>query len=199
MSGNRRALVLTGTALAALVLLGGCTGDDGGGDETPAATSSADSGDSSAKVDKDAGVTVDKADPDDVIAETTYDVPGRPGDTVRVGIESLTVHGETMELRAVFTPDLPSKAAEKTWNLSDATPDWWTPTLTDREHLKEYFVLSNTGQDWATDRVYASTTPGGSIRYQAWFAAPQDEVATMDLQFQDGWASFENVPITYEG
>lgn len=178
------------TALVPVLALAGCT--SGGTDpvqESPTSSAVADG----------SGITVDDVDPADVIAEATFDVVDQPGDTVTIGIESLVAHGKTMELRLVVTPDFASVAAEDDVSIYDTSSGSnWYPVLTDRDHLKQYYVLSETGLRWETDRVYASAVNGASVRYQAWFAAPEDDVDTLDLLLIDAWPQFEDVPVTYE-
>lgn len=198
-----------GTTVAAVVTFGvvllvsGCAtdsddGSDGGehgSDPTAATSTTAPTG-----TVPDPSIVVDAVDPDAVLAEAVFDVPGSPGDTVRVGVESLVASGPTMELRLVVTPELASPDETSTVRISDLAGDsTWRPTLTDTVHLKEYSILRSSGQRWETDTSQARTTSGTSLRYQAWFAHPEDDAQTFDLAVTAAWPLFEGVPITYEG
>lgn len=189
--------------LGTMLLVGGCATDGSAGADGPERGTSPTAATSTtaptASV-PDPSIVVDAVDPAAVLAEAVFDVPGSPGDTVRVGVESLVASGPTMELRLVVTPELASPDETTTVRISDLAGDsTWRPTLTDTAHLKEYSILRSTGQRWETDTSQARTTSGTSLRYQAWFAHPEDDAQTLDLAVTAAWPLFEGVPITYEG
>ncbi len=131
------------------------------------------------------------------VFDATFPVPGEPDDTVRVEVEPLVVQGKTMELRVWFTPD--SLDEGESANIYELTGSGdLQPALNDLEHLTQYFVLSETGQKWATDTVSAKAAGGEPVLFQAWFAAPTEQVEALDLSLVASWAPFENVPVTYE-
>jgi hypothetical protein len=37
-----------------------------------------------------------------------------------------------------------------------------------------------------------------SVGYQAFFAAPEDEISTIDVRLAESWPVFEDVPLTFE-
>ncbi|WP_448630460.1 hypothetical protein [Cellulomonas soli] len=187
----RIARALPVPVLLVALTLGGCTSGSDATDATSVAPTDA-------AVVADPGITVDQVDPDAVLAEATFDVVDQPGDKVTIGVESLVVEGKTMELRLIVTPLFTSVDADETVSIYDtASGTNWSPTLTDRENLKQYFILSETGLRWQTDVVYSAAVSGASVRYQAWFAAPQDDVDTLDVMITDAWPQFEDVPVTY--
>ena len=54
------------------------------------------------------------------VVEQTVSLPDAPDDKAVVGIQSLTVEGETMVLRLVITPDLASVDDDEAVSLGDA-------------------------------------------------------------------------------
>lgn len=181
-----RTSVLVSVVLVGALGLAGCTGGD---DPEPSATRSAASADAP-------GGTVQQAG---TVFEATFTEPGDPDSGVRVEVEPLVVQGRTMELRVWFTPDDESLADGDTVNIYEMTGDGdLHPALNDLEHLTQYFVLSETGQGWATDTVSADAANGEPVLYQAWFAAPAQKVESLDLSLVASWAPFEDVPVTYE-
>lgn len=198
-----RTTAVAAATLGVVLLVSGCATDGSAGAGRPepgSAPTAVTSTTAPTATVPDPSVVVDAVDPAAVLAEAVFDVPGSPGDTVRVGVESLVASGPTMELRLVVTPELASPDENATVRISDLAGDsTWRPTLTDTAHLKEYSILRSSGQRWETDTSQARTTSGTSLRYQAWFAHPEDDAQTLDLAVTAAWPLFEGVPITYEG
>lgn len=180
-----RSSVVVTVMVVGVLGLAGCTGGD---DPEP-------SGTGSAAADAPGG-TVQQAG---TVFDATFPVPGNTDAAVRVEVEPLVVQGKTMELRVWFSPDDDSLADGETENIYGMTGEGdLHPALNDLEHLTQYFVLSETGQHWATDTVSAEAGAGEPVLYQAWFAAPTEQVESLDLSLVASWAPFENVPVTYE-
>ena len=180
-----RASFVVAVVVAGMLGLAGCTGGD---DPEPSGTGTAAA--------EAPGGTVRQAG---TVYDATFGVPGNTDASVRVEVEPLVVQGKTMELRVWFTPDVESLADGETVNIYELTGEGdLRPALNDLEHLTQYFVLSETGQDWETDNVSAKTVNGEPVLYQAWFAAPVEEVESLDLSLVASWAPFEDVPVTYE-
>lgn len=160
---------------------GAAPGDDAGSGDEPAGTAG-----------------VDFPDPEDVVADATFTVPGTESDEVRFGIESVVVSGRTMELRLVMTPEFDDGGNAA--SVYDALGENVNITLIDRENLKEYRVLeADGGGRWfRTDPVYTEALPGQSVGYQVFFAAPEDEISTIDVRLTESWPVFEDVPLTVE-
>lgn len=169
--------------LVGLVVVGGLTGCFGG-EEEPQATEPPTGATSGPRVQVVEGG-------EGLVEFTTRAQNGYDGD-VRVVVESLTVEGETMELRLRLTP------------LGDDTDEQVTiydmvevrPVLSDLEHLTKYRVLGIPNNDWETD-VFARTPVGEPILYQAWFAAPREKVESLDLSIHASWPSVLDVPVTW--
>lgn len=184
-----RSTVLVTMVLAGVLGLAGCTGRDA---PEASATGTAAADDAA----PDSGGSVQPAG---TVFAGTFAMPRNPDAAVGVEVEPLVVQGKAMELRVWFTPDDDSLEPGDTVNIYAMTGDGdLRPTLNDVEHLTQYFVLSETGQDWETDVVGARTTDGERVLYQAWFAAPTDRVEALDVALVASWAPFENVPVTYE-
>ncbi|MEN5072699.1 hypothetical protein ABE437_02695 [Isoptericola cucumis] len=203
-------------AVVSLLALGACSSggpdaefDDAGTAETTAgAESPAD--DAAESPDATSGATdedgaesggtpgVDFPDPEDVVADATFTVPGTEDDEVRFGIESIVVSGRTTELRLVMTPEFDDGG--KAASFYDAVDRDTQITLIDRENLKEYRVLEadGGGRWYESDAVHTKALPGQSVGYQAFFAAPEDDITTVDVKLADSWPVFEDVPLTFE-
>lgn len=181
---------LAALALAGALTLAGCTSsaDDepGAGSAGPGAEQDADP-----PADGDAQPTgvigVDFPDPDDVIADATFAAPGTQDD-VRVGIESLTVRGDFIELRLVFTPLYGDEPVSVFSMLGESS----NIDLIDRANLKEY------REGYGTDPVDARAAQGESVGYQVFYAAPEDDIDVVDVKVHDSWPVFEDVPLTSE-
>ena len=196
-------------AVVTLLALSACTPTGPSAEfDDPAATQSADdttgaSGDDTAEeggADEPAGtVGVDFPDPEKVVADATFTVPGTESDKVRFGIESIVVSDRTMELRLVMTPEFDDGGSAA--SVYDALGQNVSVALIDRENLKEYQVLqADGGGRWfRTDPIYAKALPGVSVGYQMFFAAPEDEITTIDVRLAESWPVFEDVPLTFEG
>jgi len=179
--------------LAGAIVLVGCTGGD---DPEPTGTAATQGGTAQgATAGTPTGSTA--AAPAGVVSGT-FPIVGSESGTVDVSIESLTVDGKTLELRAWFTPH-DSSAAGDPISLNTMTDDTLRPSLNDVNGLAQYFVLSDTGQEWETDTHDAAAVDGTPVLYQAWFAAPESHAQTLDVQLVASWPPFENVPVTYAG
>jgi hypothetical protein len=115
-------------------------------------------------------------------------------DSVTVGVSSLKLdpNGKTMTLRLVFTPSITSTTNPANTMSLFATGGSY-PILLDRTHLKRYRVIGV--GNYASD---SSTTRAGNGRsMEAWFgfAAPQDDVSSLELTVNSSWPSFLNVPV----
>lgn len=131
-----------------------------------------------------------------VIAEQEFKVPGSQ-DTVTVGVQSLIVEGKTMKLQLVITPDFSSVSDTAKTSIYDAFGKTSIrPKLVDRVNLKEYSLISDTGQQWSTYAVNADTTNHEPIIWWGMYAAPEDENAVFDLRVIDTMEEFVDVPVT---
>ena len=176
-------------ALAMACLLTACSGGD---DPSPAAAPSSAGGQPDA-----AGAGVDELSPADAIVEQTFAVPQDPQDKTTVGILALEVQGDVMQLRLAVTPDFTSQGDSDLVSLFSAVGQTtFGPTLVDVEHLKEYSVLTESSQSWrSTDLGTQSRNRTPMLAY-AWYAAPEDDIDSIDVRVTDSWPAFTDVPIT---
>ncbi|MGP5163648.1 hypothetical protein ACTXK2_05890 [Arthrobacter rhombi] len=98
-----------------------------------------------------------------VLAEQEYQLPGTK-DKTTFGVQSLKVEGETMKLTLVMTPDFSSVSDSETLRMYKLTgDDAFEPLLIDRDHLKEYSVMSESSKKWAVDHLKTKTTTGEPV------------------------------------
>ena len=191
-SKARRGLLV---AVAGLVLVSGCSG---GGDGEPAADEPTNTTTAAKEKTggKDSSIKVDKLDPNDVLAKQTVSMPKNPQDTVEFGLQSLTVEGSIATLRLVVTPRFKSESADETISLFDIYGAVNGGIyLLDRKNLKRYDVVRNGPKKFESDSVDTKTVNGTPMAVYAVFAAPQDEIATIDVFVADYWPAFKNVPV----
>jgi hypothetical protein len=136
-------------------------------------------------------------DPADVLAEQTYTVPGSD-DTATIGVHSLTVDGDVMTLRLVFTPDFSSVSDSDAVSVYDIVghAGRFAPMLVDRENLKEYDIVGGSPTEWTSDTVYTQVTNGDPMIWWGVYAAPEDDINTVDIRALDELPEFTDVPIT---
>lgn len=195
MRPARRAALLGATALTMALLAACSSSPDAPAEEGSTAAATGTAGDG-AKAAPASGAGVDDLDPADVVAEQTYTVPGSE-DKVTVGVHSLVVKGDVMVLNLFFTPEFADHPKDEPISVFDMVGAAWDPSLVDRENLKEYTILSeNVTTDWAADQVYTEATNGEPVLWWGGYAAPQDDIDTVDVRVLDELPEFTDVPIT---
>ncbi|KQR17326.1 OmpA family protein [Cellulomonas sp. Leaf334] len=141
----------------------------------------------------DAGLVVPV--PESLEIEQTVDAPGRPGEKLRVGVESLEVRGASMRLRIVVERLGGSSEPATLYELMDRSP--LRPTVADRTRLVEYRTLSNTGQRWSTDELALDLLPGVPVRFEATLPAPLYPTEALAVSVDSRWSTFEDVPVAF--
>lgn len=194
---------LAAVAVVAALALTACSEDPA--DFDPAGSGSGTGGNESAEgddqgagADADGTVTVgvNTIDTAQVLAEQTYQIPGTE-DEATFGVHSLVVEGDVMRLYLTYTPDFASAEDDEVVTLWDLVDPWkFRPVLIDRENLKEYSVISDTGQDWSLGAQDVETVNGGTAVWWGVYAAPEDDIDTFDLRILEGMPEFTDVPIT---
>ncbi|WFP17514.1 hypothetical protein [Citricoccus muralis] len=141
---------------------------------------------------------------DDAVETVTYDIPNDDIDgTITVGFHSLKVRGETMELTLTYTPEFEGGNSYNLWQLHSSDHSAVAPALFDRENLKRYDIL-RAGPEWESGDVWNSShlvtrlNSGDTQVYQATFAAPQDDIDTINVAVSAA-PEFEDVQIEREG
>lgn len=196
LSRPRRVSATIVAGLTGLTLLTGCSAlglGGGGSDDSGSSSGSSQEKGSSGGGGGDA--RVDALDPDDVIVSESFPLTSNPDNSTTVGVQSLTVEGKTMILRLVVTPEFASESKSEEIRLYDAFDGEYHPVLVDRENLKVYSVIREGGTQFAAP--YSRETVNGTPT-QAWFAfaAPEDEIDTIDLRVHPDWPEFLDIPIT---
>lgn len=190
-STARLCAALAATAL----LLVGCSGDNDGTPESAA------DGSGSAGASQDSGGGVQERDAPAIVEQSVVADPGFPEDAVTIGIQSLSVDGPTMVLRLVVTPDFASVSDDEEVALADVwsrAEKFGVPfRLIDRDNLKEYSVIADVNGDrWASGSYDVETVNGEPMYAFAVFAAPEDDIETVDVRLNEQWPDFTDVPIT---
>ncbi|QGH68185.1 hypothetical protein [Pseudactinotalea sp. HY158] len=199
---------LVAIALAGVLTLAGCSGQDAEFDRADQSSPAAgDSGRSATGGSEDPDgepvasgdpINATWPDPDDVIAEDVFPTLKSEKQKVRIGIQSIVVSGETMELRLVFTPE---ENVEEV-RLNEITKNMWHEVpiaLIDRENLKRYTVLTEVdgGGLYQTDSDVKARL-GESVGFQAFYPAPVDDIDHVDVELGENLPLFEDVPLTFE-
>ncbi|GGH47680.1 hypothetical protein [Microbacterium album] len=197
-----RSTTTVGAIAALMLLLSACAPEPAtdGRDDPPAAdapTAEAEAGDGAEDAGAQGVVGVDFPDPDDVIADATFTVPGEPGQELRVGIESLAVRDGVTELRLVLTP-LWTGSDIRVYDMLGGAFTGSNLKLVDIANLKEYGVLSSGPHLFMSDPVTTRTASQTPVGFQAFFPTPEDDVDAFDVVIDPSWPSFQGVPLTRE-
>lgn len=137
--------------------------------------------------------------PDDALETVTYPIPSDSIDgELTVGFHHLRVEGQTMELLLTYTPEFTGNDAHSLWQLHGNNHASVAPHLYDRENLKRYSILeSGAGYGeghWATPQADVSIASGETQAYWATFAAPEDDITTINVGLPVG-PEFKDVDI----
>ncbi|ROS26194.1 OmpA family protein [Cellulomonas sp. PhB150] len=127
-----------------------------------------------------------------VLADTMAESPDVPGAKVRVGVESVVVRGNVMQVSVLVEQvgGAPARA-------HDLVPGLSRPLVVDRENLVQYSVLSNTGQTWSTDQLgTVDLVAGAPTRFVATFPAPVAPASAVDVIVTPGSFELAGVPVT---
>ena len=193
--------LLAPLALVAALVLAGCSDDPAEFDSSDGGSSpSQDQTGADGAQDGGGTATVSQIDPTDVVAEYSVDLPpgaeAPGGSTLTVGIHSLRVIGDVMLLEIYFTPEITGNDSESwsLYGLNGSSRSFW-PTLTDREHLKQYQLISDGPNRWTVDNVYTQTTDGQPVLWWGYYAAPEDDIDSITIQVTDGHPVIDDLPI----
>ncbi|WP_022873585.1 hypothetical protein [Nesterenkonia alba] len=138
-------------------------------------------------------------DPADALETVEYEVPGEAGNTVTVGLHDLRVEGEVMLLELSFTGEFSNRDSNNIFMMFGGTAIY--PELNDRENLKQYTVIGQGHDRWATDSTNSGHQyeSGQTAPYWAYYAAPVDEIDTLTVSVIPGAVEFEDVEIDWDG
>jgi hypothetical protein len=163
--------------------LAGCVGPFGAGAD----------GEKSTAAGKGAAVGVATPDPGKMIAKATFDSPVAPGAKVEIGIVSLKTSGRLANLTLYVTPHVPGAQTTTVYRLLGGhSPDLY---LLDTVNLKRHVVVKDSGGHALEPDYVLQDLPIGQPTLQNYtFAAPPDNVRTVDLHFGP-FLPFRNVPV----
>ncbi len=122
-----------------------------------------------------------------------------PSDTFTVNLHSLTLDGEYLLLHLSFTPHVSDDSEFSIFDMNARAV--LEPLLSDVTNFKAYSPISETSsarQAWATSTTNSDPKAGDgqTLMYWAYFAAPVDDVQSLDLAVTGAGLQFENVQIT---
>lgn len=175
--------------VAGLLFLAGC------GSEQEAMS---DQEDSSQELNSGDPVKATWPDDEDLVAEDVFPTLDSEDEKVRVGIESIVVTDDTMELRMLFSPE------ENVDELRfvDITRNMYSTVdvnLIDRENLKIYSVLEEIdGGGLYQSPSDTKARTGETVGFQIFYPAPEDGIDTVDVDLGTSLPIFEDVPLTFE-
>lgn len=194
---------LGAAALTLTFALTGCTGGFGGGDgggdsqdqqAQPAESGAAVSGEPGSA--EAAGIDPNNVPDPIATGEVPAAVEGDPDATMTVEFYGLYRDGKTVVGQFAFTVNSES-SQDPAWlyhYLGDST---WTPFLVDSQNLKKHNVLRDTTGVIRpqTDSQGAKFLPGQKFYAFAVFAAPPEDVTTVNVAPVDGMAIVQDVEI----
>lgn len=178
------------------------TGGDSDDQEQPSASDGGGAEDSAGGADD--AQAASSVDPSDAIDTLSYRLPTDEIEgTMTVGLHHLRHRGETMELLLTFTPEFRGSETYTLWQLHGENHAMVAPALFDRANLTRYDILTTNGgwsaaERWSSEQAEHDLASGTSQPYWATFAAPVDDVETLDVGLPVG-ATFEDVPIEQGG
>lgn len=196
---------IAAAALAAAVVLAGCSGQDAEFDDgDSAATASAPESTADTAEADATPVAATWPDPENLVAEDVFTTLDSTEEKVKIGIEGIIVDGDTMELRLLFTPEENLEKVKLNEVLPYATRVHMDIKLIDRENLKEYHVIEAPGtlptwyQTGGRNEADVEALAGEVVGFQSFYAAPEDDIDTIDVVLGVGLPVFEDVPLTFE-
>jgi len=181
-------------ALLGLAFLVGCSSDNDAADNNPEQDeATGDAQQASAEP-----INATWPEEDELVAEDVFPTLKSEEQKVRVGIESIVVNDDTMELRMVFSPE------ENVDELRfvDITKNMYSEVdvnLFDRDNLKRYSVLEEI--DGAKRYQSPSDTKaraGETVGFQIFYPAPEDDIDVIDVELGTSLPIFEDVPLAFE-
>lgn len=196
----------TPLALGVALLLAGCSGADQGEKTTTSSSSSALASSTSTsndpeaarRADEAAKAGIDPADPPKPIASSTTAavVKGDPKATLRIDLLGLKRQGKTVLANFGFTVSSTGGSEDERWIYDYLGGTSWNPQLVDSTNLKLHKVVRAGGLSVATAYQGAKFRPGQTLYAYAVFAAPPENVTTMDVMPSDNVPAIPGVPLS---
>lgn len=120
-------------------------------------------------------------------------VEGDPDATVEIALHSLKRSGKVVT--GTFSFQVKSKTTDRDSLFRFLGSTTWWPYLVDTTNLRKHGVLSGGGARASTDEL-VRFAPGQTVYAYAMFAAPPDDITTVDVQLFSGLPTATGIPIT---
>lgn len=144
------------------------------------------------------GAGVAETNFDDVIVKQDIKVKGSEENTATIGVLSLKVEGKVQTLRLAVTPHFDSADDDEQINIYEVWNERsFSPQLVDKDNLKVYSPIKNSSQKWTSNSFYTQTKNETPMEVWVVYAAPEDDIDTVDIRLADEWPLFTDVPIDH--
>lgn len=144
------------------------------------------------------GAGVAETNFDDVIVKQDIKVKGSEENTATIGVLSLKVEGKVQTLRLSVTPHFDSADDDEQINIYEVWNERsFSPQLVDKDNLKVYSPIKNSSQKWTSNSFYTQTKNETPMEVWVVYAAPEDDIDTVDIRLADEWPLFTDVPIDH--
>lgn len=190
-----RRIGLTTTVITAALALAGCSvADDSGPDSTRTSAVDATTGASDAEQESAGQAGIDLANLPEPVATGRIPaiVEGDPQATMDVAFYGLRRSGKVVIATYSFTVN--STDDRERWLYHYLGDQGWHPYLIDSTNLNKHEVLQGSGRA-QTEYQGARFRPGQTSYAYAMFAAPPQDVTTMDVAVVDGMPAVAGVEI----
>ncbi len=192
MHPRRRPLTTAALVACATLSLAACTNEVG--DDSGEASPSEEASDSGAGQGPDRGAA-EAPDPADALATVAIPIGFIEGGELEVAVNSFEVTGELLRMALTFTASLPSDVEEVAIGAvlssdENAPATGISPELIDPVNLKAYEVVAGD----ITSGTRIDLVDGSPRTIVFYYAAPQDDVETFDVQLSSESPALTDVP-----
>ena len=187
MMRETRAGVLLSIMTASILMLTSCAAST---DESPTAEPET----SASATTEDTSDEAEAVEKGEIVASQEVTLPGGLG-VALVEVEPLRVDGKVQVMTIHVTPQLTEDGTDL--SLYDLVGlEQYRPRLIDTENLKEYNALQDDNGDHLVSD-FAIARAGNGETFTAWavFAAPEDEIDSIDVLVADTMSRFIDVPV----
>ena len=191
MMRETKAGVVLPIMIASILTLTSCAAStDGSSTAEPETSASA----TSESAESDTSSEAEAVKNGETVASQEVTLPDGHG-TALVEVEPLRVDGKVQVLTIHVTPQLTDDGADLSlYDLVGFVQ--YRPRLIDTENLKEYNALQDDNGDYLVSD-FAITRAANGATFTAWavFAAPEDEIDSIDVLVADTMSRFVDVPV----
>lgn len=208
---SRASRVLCAGAIAAALTLTGCSGGDSdaegasGSDSSPSSQQSSgpsadtrNTGEQEELLAEAKKAGIDPANPPKPITSTSQPavVKGDPKATLKIDLLGVKRQEKTVMVTVAFTVNATSNVAEERWLYHYLGNESWRPTLIDTKSLNLHKVVRAGVSHVQTDSQGPKFLPGQTMYAFALFAAPPNDVSSVDVVLNEGLLPIPAVPIS---